>query len=156
MAFRKAKACIDHIKTVCTVVTNRIQENRTTFACFIDFQKDFDSVNGDLLLFNLLKTGINGKFYSAIQSIYKASVACVKLNECRLGSSSRPPETVLIHRLHMPLVLWPALPSGSIDYTSDLWTVLLDSWTSPPSGSIDSHIPHNSKCSSNSVVIVIT
>ena len=79
--FRKKRACIDHIHTVSTIIRNRIQENKSTFTCFIDFQKAFDFIDRELLLFRLLKMGINGYFYSAIQSIYKAPVACVKLNE---------------------------------------------------------------------------
>lgn len=63
--FRKARACIDHIHTACAVTRHRIQENRPTFICFVDFQKAFDFVNRDLLAVRLLKTGINGKFYSA-------------------------------------------------------------------------------------------
>ncbi len=39
---------------------------------------------------------------------------------CGLGSSSGPPKVILIHRLHMPLVLWTAQPSGLMDFTS-LW-----------------------------------
>ncbi len=54
-----------------------------------------------------------------------------------------------------PLILWTELPSGSTDYTSDPQTVLLDSWTSPPSESTDSHISPNSKCSSNIVIVLL-
>ncbi len=71
---------------------------------------------------------------------------------CGLGSSSGPPKTVMIHRLCMPLVLWTALPSQSIDHTSDLETELLDSWTPPPSGSTDSHNP---RCSSHIVIVLL-
>ena len=79
--FRKERACLDHIHTVCTMIRNRIQNNQSTFACYIDFQKAFDCVDRDLLSLRLLQKGIRGKFYHAIQSIYKAPMACVKVNE---------------------------------------------------------------------------
>ena len=55
------------IYTVFTVVLPRIQEGKSTFACFIDFQKAFDWVNTDLLAFRRIKMGIDGKFYDAIK-----------------------------------------------------------------------------------------
>ena len=49
--FRKHRACIDHIYTVTTVIKGRIEEGKSTYACFIDFQKAFDWVNRDMLFF---------------------------------------------------------------------------------------------------------
>ena len=79
--FRRARACIDHIYTVCTIVRNRLKVNKSTYACFIDFQKAFDFVNRDLLALRLIQTGVDGKFYQAISSLYSAPQACVKVNE---------------------------------------------------------------------------
>ena len=79
--FRKARACIDHIYTVCTIVRNRLKINKSTYACFIDFQKAFDFVNRDLLALRLIKTGVDGKFYQAVMSLYSAPQACVKVND---------------------------------------------------------------------------
>ncbi len=63
--------------------------------------------------------------------------------------------TFITYFCHKSSVLWTALPYGSTDYTSDPQTVLLDSWTSPPSGSMDSHIFHDSKCSSYIVIVLL-
>ena len=41
-----------------------------TFLCFIDYKKAFDAVNRDLLMFKLLRIGINGNMYDAINSLY--------------------------------------------------------------------------------------
>ena len=79
--FRKARACIDHIFSITTVVNNRIMQNKSSFACYIDFQKAFDFVNRDLLFYRLLEEGIHGRFYWAIQSLYKDPHACVRVNE---------------------------------------------------------------------------
>ncbi len=93
--------------------------------------------------------------FEHLKVVLKKYICCSSLEtEGRfggLGSSSGLPKTVLTHRLCMSLVLWTALPSWSIYWTSDPQTVLLDSWTPLPSGSIDSHNP---RCS-NYIVIVL-
>uniref|UniRef100_A0A8P4K2Q4 ribonuclease H n=1 Tax=Dicentrarchus labrax TaxID=13489 RepID=A0A8P4K2Q4_DICLA len=58
-----------------------IAENKSTFVCFVDFQKAFDWVNRDLLALKLLKGGVDGKFYQALKSLYSSSVACVQVND---------------------------------------------------------------------------
>ena len=83
--FRKGRACIDHIYVVSTITRTRIKQNKSTFACFIDFTKAFDWINRDFLQYRLLKSGVNGKFYNAIKSLYQAPSACVQLNEYRTG-----------------------------------------------------------------------
>ena len=60
-------------------------QNKSSFACYIDFQKAFDFVNRDLLAYRLLEEGICGKFYRALQSLYKDPQACVRVNEYYSG-----------------------------------------------------------------------
>ena len=79
--FRKDRACIDHLYTLCTIVRTRLVKRKPTFACFIDFSKAFDLINRDLLWCRLLDYGVNGKFYKSVQSLYRAPVACVKIND---------------------------------------------------------------------------
>lgn len=55
------------------IVHARIQEGRPT-SCFIDFHKAFDCRNHDLLNFILLKSGIDGTFYSALKVLYQTPV----------------------------------------------------------------------------------
>ncbi len=69
--FRKARACVDHVYSITTAVRNRMMQNNSSFACYIDFQKAFDFVNRNLLAYHLLEEGIGGKFYWAIQSLYE-------------------------------------------------------------------------------------
>ena len=52
-----------------------------TFLAFIDFQKAFDSVDRNLLLYKLSKIGVVGKFYKAISSLYANPRSRVILNE---------------------------------------------------------------------------
>jgi hypothetical protein len=52
-----------------------------TFLAYIDFQKAFDSVERNFLLYKLSKIGIVGHFYNAISSMYSNPKSRVMLNE---------------------------------------------------------------------------
>lgn len=43
--FHKSGSCLDHILELSTIITNRISENKSTSACFIDFQMAFDMIS---------------------------------------------------------------------------------------------------------------
>ncbi len=83
--FRKHKSCLDHIYTLCTVIRARIFEGKSTFVCFIDFQKAFDCVHRDLLEFKLISARVDGLFYNAVKALYKNPVPCVQVNDMRTG-----------------------------------------------------------------------
>ena len=79
--FRATRSCIDHIYALCTILRNRKEMGLETFLAFIDFQKAFDSVDRNLLLYKLSKIGISGHFYKAISSLYSNPRSRVILNE---------------------------------------------------------------------------
>ena len=79
--FRASRSCIDHIFVLVTVLRNRKQLGKDTFLAFIDYKKAFDSVERNLLLYKLAKTGINGRMYQAISSLYSNPRSHVVLNE---------------------------------------------------------------------------
>ena len=68
--FRAGRSCIDHIFVMCTVLRNRKALGKETFLCFIDYQKAFDSVDRNLLLYKLHNIGVTGNMYKAISSLY--------------------------------------------------------------------------------------
>ncbi len=47
--FQVKRGCIDHHYALTSVIRNRINQSKLTFAAFIDFQKAFDSIDRDLL-----------------------------------------------------------------------------------------------------------
>ena len=53
------------------------------YAAFVDFQKAFDMVWHDALIFKLLKMGIGGKFIKVIMDIYSNISSCVKVGDKR-------------------------------------------------------------------------
>ena len=59
----------DHAK-ITNLIQDRIDQRKSTYVSFIDFEKAFDWINRDLLLYKLIMNGIDGKFYFAIKSLY--------------------------------------------------------------------------------------
>ena len=70
----------DHIFALSSIVKNRINNDKATFAAFIDLQKAFDMVDRDLLALKLLKIGITGNFYSAVKALYEKTEVCIRVN----------------------------------------------------------------------------
>ena len=48
--------------------------------CFVDFKKAYDSVWRDGLFYKLLKSGVRGKTFNVIQSMYSQSECYIKIN----------------------------------------------------------------------------
>ena len=72
----------DHIFTLHTLIDKYTSQNKGNIhACFVDFQKAFDSVWHEGLLFKLLESGIGGKSYDVIKSIYENNKLAVKIGD---------------------------------------------------------------------------
>ena len=78
--FRKNRSCAQHIYTLNEVLHMRMNKNKTTHLCFIDFQKAFDYVDRNLMLSRLVELGITGKFYAAMKETYNETLNAVRLN----------------------------------------------------------------------------
>ena len=71
---------MDHVFVLHSIIINRINIKENVFAAFLDLKMAFDSVQRDLLFYNLHKTGICGKIYFALKSLYDNPKACIRLN----------------------------------------------------------------------------
>ena len=60
--------------------TTRRQNGEETFGSFIDFQKAFDCVNHDFLLYKLWNNGVIGQTHDIIKAIYSSPSNCVRVN----------------------------------------------------------------------------
>ena len=77
--FRKGFRTIDHTFVLRKIIDKYINKrNDRIYACFVDFQKAFDSVWQDALLLKLHNTGIQGKCFQTIRDMYRNSSVCVK------------------------------------------------------------------------------
>ncbi len=78
--FRKMRSCLDHIFTLITTIENRYKRRQSTYLCFVNMKKAFDSINRTYLLHKLRNIGVNCNIYFAVKTIYE-NVACgVRIN----------------------------------------------------------------------------
>ncbi len=74
----------DHIYTLHTIIDKHVHQNKTKiFACFIDFEKAFDSIWHEGLFLKLLENGIGGKTFDLISTMYKNNTCAVKIGNKR-------------------------------------------------------------------------
>ena len=83
IGFIRLSRTTDHTFTLKTVVNKYVvdKKGKKLFACFVDFQKAFDSVWHDGLFRKLENLGINGNFLNLIINIYKHTKCAVKINK---------------------------------------------------------------------------
>ncbi len=60
-----------------SIAKNKLNVNQDTYVAFINVKKAFDFVDGDLMLFKLLKFKIEGKLYRAIKGLYNGTLSCI-------------------------------------------------------------------------------
>ena len=78
--FRPKRSCEDHIYLLNSIISNSMAQNRQVFSCFVDFRQAFDRIDRDCLWYKLLSSGIRGRMYIAIKSLYENIRCCIKLN----------------------------------------------------------------------------
>ena len=79
--FRPDRSCLDHVFTFDNPLRIRKSKGLETFCAFVDFQKAFDYVDHDFLLYKLYNKGIDGRIYNAIKAIYSSPSSCVLVND---------------------------------------------------------------------------
>ena len=78
--FRRNRSCSEHIYALYTVINKRKQQKQSTFVCFVDAKKAFDTVHRDCLWYKLMSLGIKAKILKAVQSLYTEVQCVVKVN----------------------------------------------------------------------------
>ncbi len=74
----------DHIYTLHTLIEKHVHQDKgKIYACFIDFKKAFDSIWHQGLFYKLIESGIGGKTYDLIKSMYTESKCGIKINTKR-------------------------------------------------------------------------
>ena len=70
----------DHILTLDTCIQKYVKKNKSKlYTCFTDFQKAFDTVSREALIYKLFKLGVKGKFLAVLSHMYSHSKARIKL-----------------------------------------------------------------------------
>ena len=79
--FRSGRSCLDHIYSLTSIIRNRKATGLNTFCAFVDFQKAFDWVNRELLLYKISQLfGIHGRLFNILSTIYSSSNAQIRVN----------------------------------------------------------------------------
>ena len=60
---RKGRRTIDHISTLTSIIESRKLLKQSTYVCFVDFRKAYDTINRALLWIKLVNIGLNGKYF---------------------------------------------------------------------------------------------
>jgi len=78
--FRKKRSTIDHISSLTSIIETRKKLNMSTYCAFIDFKKAYDSIDRFKLWRCLSDTGVSGKLFTSVRSLYTSVSSCVRVN----------------------------------------------------------------------------
>ncbi len=80
LGFCKNAVTSDHILTLSTCIEKYVTINKKRlYTCFVDYDKAFDTVCREALLYKLWKLGIQGRFFECVKYMYTHSSAKIKL-----------------------------------------------------------------------------
>ena len=71
------------------IIDTRKKFKKSTFCAFIDFKKNYDTINRSILWKRLSDIGISGKMIQAIKSLYACVKSCVRLNSYKTDCGLR-------------------------------------------------------------------
>ena len=81
--FRKSCSTTDSIFTLFSFFEILKTKNKNLLCAVVNFEKAFDTVWRDALLYTLLLNHINGKMYIIILNMYKYVKSCITYNYCK-------------------------------------------------------------------------
>ena len=77
-AFREGYGTMDHVFVFNEIINFYIHNKKKLFACFIDYEKAFDTIDRTSLWGKLLENNINGNVFKVIFNMYKNAKSYVK------------------------------------------------------------------------------
>ena len=77
-AFREGYGTMDHVFVFNEIINLYLQKKKRLYACFIDYEKAFDTIDRISLWGKLLENNINGNILNVIVNMYKNAKSCVK------------------------------------------------------------------------------
>ena len=86
IGFQPNARTADHMFILRTLIEKYACNNSKLFACFVDFEKAFDSVLHSALLLKLAKLDIKGPFYDNIRSMYRENDLHVRIHDTLTGT----------------------------------------------------------------------
>ena len=80
IGFEKKSRPSDHLLVLKTLIDTYSSEGKKLYACFVDFQKAFDSVWRTMLFYKLIKYGLDVGTIKLLKDMYEKTNICLKLN----------------------------------------------------------------------------
>lgn len=84
--FRQGMGAREAILALRTIAERRLNMNRNTYMGFIDLEKAFDTVNWNLLMTTLKRTGLEWRNRKIIMKLYKHQETIIKKRRLRIHS----------------------------------------------------------------------
>ena len=78
--FREGYSTMDHTLTLNLIIEFLLSKHKRLYCAFIDYHKAFDTVDRTHLWTKLFSTGIHGRIFNVVKSIYKEAQSCVRHN----------------------------------------------------------------------------
>ena len=111
----------DHIFVLNTCIQKYLSKGEYIYTCFIDFQKAFDTVCSESLLFKLYNIGIKGKFFGCLKYMYFNSKVKIKVFNKVSESLEELTETEQGHPMSPELFkCYPLELSENLDRTANV------------------------------------
>ena len=89
IGFSRDSRTADHIFVLKALLDKYFSKNKKVYACFVDFQKAFDTVIHTAIYIKLLKANVGGLFYNLLKNMYDKSLLSIKVgNELTENFSS--------------------------------------------------------------------
>ena len=79
--FRQGRGTLDHLMVLDDITRRRLSQGKTTFACFVDLTKAYDTVFRARLWRKLWDAGVRGAMWSAIKALYADAVAALQVGD---------------------------------------------------------------------------
>ena len=76
--FKTGYSTVDAVFILHSLIEEQFINKGKLFACFVDFKKANDSIDRNALWLKILKSGIDGKFFTVLRSMYSKVKTCVK------------------------------------------------------------------------------
>ena len=79
--FRAKRSTTDQIFILKEIVLGRKRVKKSTFTCFLDIRKAYDTVCREALWVSMLEKDIGGKMWRVVKNLYREVGSCVRLGE---------------------------------------------------------------------------
>ena len=77
-AFREGYGTMDHVFVFNEIINLYLSKKKRLYACFIDYEKAFDTIDRAALWGKLIENNINGNVFRVIFNMYNNAKSCVK------------------------------------------------------------------------------